>query len=470
MSQLSYLFSTTTSIRALPVFLVLVLTISRVHAMTVDAPAAVAGHSSRDELKNALPDPTRASLEYEESQWATGSVLDDPFYTVPQGSEDAAPGTLIKVEKKVNTSLFTIPPATALSRFVFQSKTFNGSSVPVSGFVLWPYSPRRLPDGFPIVAWAHGTSGLAPNCAPSHIKNLWQHFLGPYQLALQGYVLIAVDYAGLGVGKDGSGKQIVHEYLASPSHANDVIYGVQAAQSAFPELSQKFVVVGHSQGGGAAWAAAQRQALDPVEGYLGAVAVAPVTKVLAEPDPSLLVGAMLPGIAALFPNFQPKDILTPEGAERLDLIAQIGGCVATGFTLLTGVQLLKSDWSDNPFVQEYQRLTVNGGKKIEGPLLVIHGEADSSLSVEGSTKAVKETLELFPSSQLDFVRLPGISHVPALTASQRLWMDWIGDRFAGLKADPKHNGTKLASTRSISSYQPELNWYIEQATQFYQTV
>ena len=437
----------------------------------MNAQATVSGLSSRHELKSSLPPPTRASLDFEESQWATGSVLGDSFYTVPQGSEDAAPGTVIKLEQEVNCSFFTIPPATALSRFIFQSKTLSGFAVPVSGFVLWPYSPRSLPDGFPIVAWAHGTSGIAPNCAPSHLKNLWQHFLGPYQLALQGYVVVAVDYAGLGVEKDGSGKQIVHEYLASPSHASDVLYGVQAAQSAFPELSEKFVVIGHSQGGGAAWAAAQRQAIDPVQGYLGAIAVSPVTNVLAEPEPilSFLAVGMIPGIAAMFPDFQPGDILTPEGEERLHLILQIGGCSTTGITLLMGVQLLKPDWMDNPFVQEYQKLTVNGGKEIQGPLLVIHGENDPNLSVDVSTKAVDDTLEHFPSSQLEFLRLPGISHVPALTASQRLWMDWIGDRFAGLQVDPKNNRTKLASARSISSYQPELHWFVEQATQFYQT-
>lgn len=72
------------------------------------------------------------------------------------------------------------------------------------------------------------------------------------------YVVVAADYAGLGVGKDALGKPTVHEYLASSSHAHDVFYSVQAAQTSFPELSKHFVIIGHSQGGGVAWAAAQR--------------------------------------------------------------------------------------------------------------------------------------------------------------------------------------------------------------------
>lgn len=118
-----------------------------------------------------------------------------------------------------------------LSRIIFQSKTLNGSLAPVSAFILWLYSPRNLIDGHPVVAWSHGTSGIAPNCAPSHYKNLWQHSLAPYQLVLQGFVVVAADYAGLGVGKDALGKPIVLEYLASSSHAHDVFYSVQAAQT-----------------------------------------------------------------------------------------------------------------------------------------------------------------------------------------------------------------------------------------------
>ncbi len=453
-------------------FLCVILMIPRVYALTLNASTAADHPPNRTELKNTLPDISRLSLDFEESQWATGSVLDDPFYSVLPGSEDAAPGSLIKLEEEANSTLFTLPPATALSRFIFQSKTLNGSAVPVSGFILWPYSPRRLSDGFPIAAWAHGTSGVSPDCAPSHLKNLWQHFLGPYQLALQGYVVVAVDYAGLGVGKDGSGKHIVHEYLASPSHANDVFYGVEAARSAFPELSSKFVVIGHSQGGGAAWAAAQRQAVDPVDGYLGAVAVSPVTDPLAEPEPirSFLVAAMIPGISALFADFKPGDILTPEGEQRLNLILQVGGCVATGLTLLTGVPLFKPDWPANPYVREYQKLIINGGKQIAGPLLIIHGDADPSVNFEVSANAATETLRLFPSSALHFIRLPGISHAPALTASLRLWMDWLSDRFAGLALTTGNiNGSELVPARPIAAYQPELNWYIERATQFFQT-
>ena len=139
-----------------------------------------------------------------------------------------------------------------MSRTMFQSKTLLGYLVPVSAYILWAYTPRTLADGDPVVAWAYGTSRTAADCAPSHLKNVWQHFLAPYQSARQSYVVVAADYAGLGAERTGLGKAITHEYQSGPSQVNDVLYSVQAARSTFPQLSKNFVIRGHSQGGGAA--------------------------------------------------------------------------------------------------------------------------------------------------------------------------------------------------------------------------
>lgn len=192
----------------------------------------------------ALPTPVLEALEFEKSLWSNGSVSDDPFYIIPNDAAEAPPGRLLKVERDVDTSRYTLPLATALSRIMYQSENLNGSPVPASAYVLWPYSPRSQLDGLSIVAWAHGESGLTASSAPSHHQNLSQHFLAPYQLVVQGYVVVATDYAGLGVNRYASGKTIIPEFLACPSHAKDVIYSVEAAQEAFLELSQDFVVIG----------------------------------------------------------------------------------------------------------------------------------------------------------------------------------------------------------------------------------
>lgn len=51
-------------------------------------------------------------------------------------------------------------------------------------------------------------------------------------------MVVATDYAGLGVGVDTLGKSIVHEYLNGVAQANDVAYSILAAQKAFPIVKE----------------------------------------------------------------------------------------------------------------------------------------------------------------------------------------------------------------------------------------
>ncbi|KAI4106269.1 MAG: hypothetical protein L6R37_002251 [Teloschistes peruensis] len=123
-------------------------------------------------IDQTLANEIEIALIFERSNLAHGSVDSDPFYHLPPNTSEAPAGSLLKLEINANTSAYTLPPNTALSRFLYQSKTLNGSLVPCSAYVLWPDTPRKEPDGFPIVGWAHGTSGGFGNCAPSQIRNL----------------------------------------------------------------------------------------------------------------------------------------------------------------------------------------------------------------------------------------------------------------------------------------------------------
>ena len=304
--------------------------------------------------------------------------------------------------------------------------------------------------------------GITAQSAPSNHKALWQHYLGPFQLALMGYVVVATDYAGLGIGKDTDGKEILHEYMASPAHANDVVYSVQAARKAFRELSKKWVVIGHSQGGGSAWAVAQRQAVEPQDGYLGAVAVAPVIAALDYEGPSkaILGSGILSGINAAFPDLDLKEVLSPYGLRSLETIRDQGMVLASTLTLLVGGQFLQDDWSEHKILQEWQRLTRNGGKEIRGPMLVVHGEKDATLDISITTRALEETANACPQSRLEYVRLRGVTHNTALTAGMRVTMDWIEDRFQGVEVPKGLKVTDPKPARIESAYQPEINWFV----------
>src|SRR6202000_2521960 len=102
--------------------------------------------------------------------------------------------------------------------------------------------------GWPVIAWAHGTSGVARQCAPSLMRDLYYGDEGLPEMLQGGFAVVAVDYHGLGTPGP-------HQYVSKIAQAHDVIYAIPAAHAAVPTLGRQWVVDGHSQGGLAAWGA-----------------------------------------------------------------------------------------------------------------------------------------------------------------------------------------------------------------------
>lgn len=419
--------------------------------------------------------PVQAALDFEKRNWIDGvSVSDDPFYKPPPAERNPLASRLLKVDDNVDSSKYLLPQGTALSRIMYRSETIKGAPVPVSAYILWPYSPKTHSDGlYPVVAWAHGTSTLSSKGgAPSHYKNLWNHFMAPYELALNGYVVVATDYAGLGVPNDAQGNPIPHTYLAAPAHASDVVFAVQAAREAFPKLlSKDFVVVGHSQGGGAAWGVAERQATRTVEGLIGCVPISPTTCILNETEPfrTIIFAAMCPGMKVVLPDVDLATILTPEGLRRTDIVYSTGAGLAAALAIIAGADLMQPNWMDNKYVQEYQGLVATGGKAIGCPMLIVQGEDDPRISAEVVKAAAKKTKAVNPLTPIEVLILPGITHNGTLAAGQRPWMDWIADRFAKRPQIGWGTGDAnvLTPAKNVQSHAGEQNWYLEPATEFY---
>ena len=424
-------------------------------------------------INETVANNIEVALNFERSNWATGSVDADSFYRPPSNTSSAPAGSLLKLQLHPNTSAYTLPPNTALTRFLYQTETLNGTLIPASAYILWPYTPRVEADGYPVVGFAHGASGGFGNCAPSHVRNLWYQFIATYTLALQGYVVVAPDYAGLGVDHDSKGNIIRHPFTANPSHANDLFYSVQAAQSAFETLSKRFVIMGHSQGGGAAWGAAQRQALRPVEGYLGAIAGSPVTNVhdlirlggVSDRAVGMLIAH---GLLDIFPSFHMSTFLTPAGIRLFPLISEIQGCNSAVSESFLDPALYEPTWYESFYARKFFNLTSNGGQPIGGHMLVLQGEADPEVLPQITNQAVNSTCARYPTSRLQYLTYPGVTHVPVMYASQVTWLDWIADRFAGKVVPEGCNVSRVPSARNYSEYQVDPNWFIEFATAAYE--
>lgn len=137
------------------------------------------------------------------------------------------------------------------------------------------FTPKTAPPakGWPIVVWAHGTTGIADICAPSrsqlnsYIKAMIEGLL------TAGYVVVAPDYEGLG---EPDNKEL-HPFLNVKSEAFSITDAVVAARNYLGnKVSNRWMTVGHSQGGHAALSAAQYQSRAQLD-YKGTVAVAPAS-------------------------------------------------------------------------------------------------------------------------------------------------------------------------------------------------
>jgi hypothetical protein len=139
-------------------------------------------------------------------------------------------------------------------RILYTSRSGVGSGEPVavSGVV---FLPKGMPPagGWPIVAWSHGTRGIADVCAPSWAGSTPRDM--PYLdgWLSEGFAIIATDYEGLGTPG-------AHPYLLYKSEAHSILDSVRALlnDKSVP-LKNEVVLVGQSQGAGAglgaAWAA-----------------------------------------------------------------------------------------------------------------------------------------------------------------------------------------------------------------------
>lgn len=93
----------------------------------------MSNESKKDHDMAQLSQNVLNTHNFEKSKRARPSVFTDLFYTIPTtDTEDAPPGTLLKLETNTDTSLYTLPPNISLSRLMYKSQTSSGSLVPVS--------------------------------------------------------------------------------------------------------------------------------------------------------------------------------------------------------------------------------------------------------------------------------------------------------------------------------------------------
>ena len=120
--------------------------------------------------------------------------------------------------------------------------------IPVSGVLYLPEGDAPE-GGWPLMAWSHGTVGIADICAPSWNGRQGQDEDYINRFLAEGFAVVASDYQGLGT-------KGTHPYLATRAAAYSNLDIIRVVTNGEFPVSDRVVLFGQSQGAGAAIASA----------------------------------------------------------------------------------------------------------------------------------------------------------------------------------------------------------------------
>jgi len=339
------------------------------------------------------------------------------------------PGTLLRSE---SFGGYSLPPGAHAVRILYVSLALDGALDAASGVVLIPAgSPPR--GGWPIIAWAHGTSGVARMCAPSLMKDIEYGSEGLMPMVAAGFAVVATDYAGLGTPGP-------HQYDDKIPQAYDVVYSIPAAHAAVPSLGRRWVAIGHSQGGVAVWGVAELEAKLQDPAYRGAISVAGDMSYEGfeahdARDFATITSMYWPltafGVKASYPSFDVARMLSPPMLARYaDMTTK--GCWYYDYAAAAEIghqPAVRTGWNEAPELARYNRDSRSADKPIRGPLMVLAGDDDLSVNFAnieaGVARACRHHLPI------EFVHRPGLDHDPLMDKTTPLQLDWVRARLEG---------------------------------------
>jgi dienelactone hydrolase len=240
------------------------------------------------------------------------------FYKPPSPLPGKKHGDLIRAHRI--TGQAALPGAARTDIVLYRSTGVTGKPVAVSGTVSIPKG-KAPKSGWPVITYAHGTTGIADQCAPSrdavgtsvHGYNNYVYPLLTRWLKAH-YAVVRTDYEGLGTPG-------AHPYLIGKSEGRSTLDIARAARQLDKHIGRKLIISGHSQGGHAAlWAASLAKSYTPDLALRGTVAFAPASHIAdqakllsALKDPSgltALAATILRGIDVGKPALQVSNLLS----------------------------------------------------------------------------------------------------------------------------------------------------------------
>jgi alpha-beta hydrolase superfamily lysophospholipase len=358
----------------------------------------------------------------------------DAFYNAP-AEKPGEPGALLRSEPYAKQ----LPAGARGWRILYATK--RGETPTVASAIVIT-STQTTPAPRPVIAWAHGTTGIVPGCAPS----VMAPFAGVPALdriIAENWVYIATDYPGLGTPGG-------HAYLVGEDAARAVLDAIRAARRIEGlSLDNRAVVWGHSQGGNAAlWTGVRADDYAPDVNITGVAALAPASDLpalfrasQATPFGKIVSSYLIKAYAAAYPDVGLPAYVSARTRPFVgDIASRCAGGWPTLFSvaeasLLPSAGIFARDPAGGALGERLRQNTPATG--ITAPVLIAQGTADDL--VLPALQARYVAARCAAGQPIDYRIYPRRDHVSLVTDHAALDTDliaWSRDRFSGAPDTP----------------------------------
>jgi pimeloyl-ACP methyl ester carboxylesterase len=363
----------------------------------------------------------------------------DAFYKPPSPLPKGSRGSVVWARPLDGT--MALPSAKTNTLVLYRSTGAKGGSVAVSGTVSIPQgeAPR---GGWPVIVWTHGTTGLAPICAPSRdtdsgpeheyisvIRRLLDSFVK------KGYAIVATDYEGLGTSGD-------HPFLQGVPTGRNALDMIRAARALDSKIGRSYVVMGHSQGGQVdLFAAAIGPRYVPDFKLVGNVAFAPGSHISARLDSvtgsaknELAVPYVLYALgsyARTNPKIKLDRILSRQALSHMpDLF---DGCMTHALTKgYWSTAIARDQFVKKPDLRAFRKMAREnepGFLRISVPTMILQGKADVTVLPKDTDDVAKELCK--SGNVLVYRPIDGADHDGSMIKGGADALAFIDARFKG---------------------------------------
>jgi pimeloyl-ACP methyl ester carboxylesterase len=383
--------------------------------------------------------------------WFARPPIPDTFYQPPT-DRPSRPGALLRQEPFARR----VPADAQAWRILYTTTRADGTAAVASAIVMLARASSR--ESRPVIAWTHGTTGVAQGCAPSLLDDPFAHVPALRQLLDEGWVFVATDYVGLGT-------EGPHPFLIGEGVARSTLDAVRAVgELGEIRVRNETVVWGHSQGGHAAlWTGIIAPAYASDVNLVGIAAVSPASDL-----PPLMDAVQATTVGRIMSSF----VLRSYAATYRDVAFEAyvpwtrrwmardmaGRCLAgrealfsVAEALLIGDRIFGAEPTGGPFGARLVENTPN--RPVQTRLLIAQGLADDLIRPDIQSEFVRARCAA--GQRLQYRTYAELDHLSVVAPDSPLTSElvqWTRDRFRQVPF--RANCDELAVGRSAEAGVP----------------